>query len=75
VLRSGLLPAAERSLVSSRAGYEAGRSDFGALIRAVRDVVAARLEFHRTRADVNQAYADLERALGEPAAPAEEERR
>lgn len=70
VLSTGLLPAAERSLASARAGYESGRSDFGTLIRAERDVLNARLEFHRTLAGVNQAHADLERALGGPAAAA-----
>ena len=67
VLRDGLLPAAERSQVAARAAYEAGRGDFDNVIRAVRDVLNARLEYHRTLSAVNQAHADLERALGGPA--------
>ena len=67
VLRDGWLPAAERSQQAARAAYEAGRGDFDSLIRAVRDVLSARLEYHRTLAAVNHAHADLERALGGPA--------
>jgi outer membrane protein, heavy metal efflux system len=74
VLRNGLLPATERALTASRAGYEAGRSNFDGLVRTVRDVLDARLEYHRTLASVNQSRADLERALGGPASPAGEER-
>ena len=66
VLRGGLLPAAERSQAAARASYEAGRGGFDTLIRAERDVLGARLEYHRTLAAVNQAHADLERALGGP---------
>jgi outer membrane protein TolC len=75
VLRDGLLPAAERSQIAARAGYEAGRGDFNTVIRAVRDELSARLEYHRTLAAVNQARAELERALGGPAASPEKESR
>ena len=75
VLRDGLLPAAERSLTAARAGYEAGHASFDGVIRAVRDVLNARLEYHRTLTSVNQAHADLERALGGPAPFAGEEQR
>jgi outer membrane protein, heavy metal efflux system len=73
VLRDGWLPAAERSQQAARAAYEAGRGDFDSLIRAVRDVLSARLEYHRTLAAVNQAHADLERALGGPAPAGKEQ--
>ena len=67
VLRDALLPAATRSLEAARARYEAGNGSFDTIIRAVRDVLDARLEYHRTLASVNQAQAELERALGGPA--------
>lgn len=67
VLRDALLPATERALAASRTRYESGRGDFDTIIRAVRDVLNARLEYHRTLASVNQAHAELERALGGPA--------
>ncbi len=66
VLRDTLLPATERALASSRSRYESGHGDFDTIIRAVRDVLNARLEYHRTLASVNQAHAELERALGGP---------
>jgi len=75
VIGDALLPAAERSLASARAGYESGRGDFGAVIRAERDVLGARLEVHRTLAAVHQARAELERALGGPSAATLEEGR
>ena len=72
VLREGLLPAAERAQLAARAAYESGRGDFNSVIRAVRDVLNARLEAHRTLSAVNQAHAELERALGGPAPAAKE---
>ena len=67
IVAGRLLPAAERSLASARAGYASGRTDFSTLIRAAREVSNARLEYHRVLGDAHQARADLERALGQPA--------
>ena len=66
VVRDAWLPAAERASNAARARYEAGHGDFDTIIRALRDVSNAQLEYHRTLASVNQAHAELERALGGP---------
>jgi len=63
IVRDDLLPAAERTVKAARAGYEANRSDFLALVKATRDLAQARATFYNTVARLNQAHADLRRAL------------
>ena len=59
-----------------RAGYEANRSEFPALLMAEQDLAKARLDRHQAIAMVHMALADLERAIGlEPASLREEEPR
>lgn len=63
IIETGVIPATERALTSIRAGYEANRSDFLALLNAERDLARARLEGHRARAQYRMALADWERAI------------
>lgn len=72
IVESQLVPATERALASVRAGYEANRTDFLALLNAERDLARARLNLYRARAEYGMALADLDRAIGiVPAALAE----
>lgn len=72
IVDSQLVPATERALASVRAGYEANRTDFLALLNAERDLARARLDRYRARAEYGMALADLDRAIGiAPAALAE----
>ena len=76
ILETRVVPSTERALASVRAGYEANRSEFPALLMAERDLAKARLDRHQAIAMVHMALADLERAIGlEPAALREEEPR
>lgn len=63
VVETGVLPATERALASIRAGYEANRSDFLALLNAERDLARARLDWHRARAEYRMALVDWDRAI------------
>lgn len=67
------IPLSERALRSARASYEAGRTDFTALLDAMRDHLNARLDYYASLSMLHMARADLDRALGDPALPAEEE--
>jgi outer membrane protein TolC len=65
ITRERLVPLAERALAATRAGYEANRSDFMALLNASRDLLRARLEADESLAALQLARADLDRAVGE----------
>lgn len=71
ILRDQLVPSTQRAVAAARAGYESGTADFGALLLALRDHRRARLEYHRTITTALDAAAELERAVGGPAEPAE----
>ena len=71
IVETGVIPATERALTSSRAAYEANRTDFLALVNAERELARARLGAHRARAEYRMALADLERAMGVDVVPAE----
>ena len=73
IVRDDVLPAAERTVKAARTGYEANRSDFLVLINATRDLAQARLTFYDTVARLNQADADLRRALAVDAGAGEKE--
>lgn len=76
ITRERLVPLAERALAATRAGYEANRSDFLALLNASRDLLRARLEADQSLAALQLARADVDRAVGEaPPNAAEEETR
>jgi outer membrane protein TolC len=64
LLGSSVLPQAEQAVDVARAGYESDRGSFLALIDSQRVLLAARLDYHRARAERAQAIADLERVVG-----------
>jgi cobalt-zinc-cadmium efflux system outer membrane protein len=64
IIETMVLPASERLLASTRAGYETNRSDFLSLLNAERDLARARFDHQRALADYQMALADLDRALG-----------
>lgn len=67
ISRDRLVPLAERTVRAARAGYEANRGEFLGLIQSERDLLQARLDADETFAMLNEARADLDRALGEDA--------
>jgi len=64
IIETRVVPASEHALASVRAGYEANRSDFLALLTAERDLARARRDRFQAIAMAHMALADLERALG-----------
>lgn len=73
IVRDDVLPAAERTMQAARVGYEANRGDFLALINATRDLAQARVTLYDTVVRLNQADADLKRALALDAGSEEKE--
>jgi outer membrane protein, heavy metal efflux system len=74
IARERLVPLRERAFRAARAGYEANRTDFDALLGSLRELLSARLEADESLAMLNEARADLDRALGElPSELAKEE--
>lgn len=59
------VPQAEQALQASRIGYETGKVDFLSLIDSVRAIESIHLEHIRASTEFEQAYADLERAVGQ----------
>jgi len=60
------VPQAEQALASSQIGYQTGKVDFLSLIDSLRVVEGVRLEHVAAATDFAKAYADLERAVGQP---------
>lgn len=60
------IPQAEQALDSSRIGYQTGKVDFLSLTDSLRVVEQIHLEHITAAADFEKAYADLERAVGQP---------
>ena len=65
-----ILPSAERSLQSAQVNYTAGKVDFLRLIDAERQLHVQREKYYAALADYQRGLASLERAVGQPAAPA-----
>lgn len=59
------IPQAEQALDSSRISYQTGKLDFLSLIDSLRAVEQVHLEHIAAAADFEEAYADLERAVGQ----------
>jgi outer membrane protein, heavy metal efflux system len=57
---------AEQALASSRISYQTGKVDFLSLTDSLRIVEQVHLEHIAAAADFEKAYADLERAVGQP---------
>ncbi|MBI3248681.1 MAG: TolC family protein [Deltaproteobacteria bacterium] len=60
------IPQAEQALASARIGYQTGKVDFLSLLDSLRVVEQVHLEHIAAATDFEKAYADLERAVGEP---------
>jgi cobalt-zinc-cadmium efflux system outer membrane protein len=64
LISSTLLPHVEHALEVSRAGYSAGRAEFGDVIDAQRMVLDMEVEYAAARAGISMAFAALDRAMG-----------
>jgi outer membrane protein, heavy metal efflux system len=64
ILRTSLVPQTTQALEVSRVGYQADRGEFLDIIDNQRLLAAARLGYYRALADLEQARADLDRAVG-----------
>ena len=69
LLRTTILPQSQQILEVARVGYQTDRVDFLALLDNERTLLDAGLEYFRAVSDLEQALADLERALGTDIAP------
>jgi cobalt-zinc-cadmium efflux system outer membrane protein len=66
LLRTSLVPQTNQALDVSRVSYQADRGAFLDIVDNQRMLAEARLSYFRALADVEQARADLERAVGAP---------
>ena len=64
LLRTSIVPQSNQTLAVSRVAYQADRGDFLTLIDNQRVLLDAQLAYHRALNDLEQARADLERAVG-----------
>ncbi|MGE0825890.1 MAG: TolC family protein [Candidatus Binatia bacterium] len=60
------IPQAEQALASSQIGYQTGKVDFLSLIDSLRVVEQVHLEHLMATANFEKAWAELERAVGQP---------
>jgi outer membrane protein TolC len=60
------IPQAEQTLASVRMSYQTGEVDFLSLIDSLRVIEQVQLEHIAAATDFEKAYADLERAVGQP---------
>jgi outer membrane protein TolC len=70
LLRTSIVPQSEQTLEVSRVAYQADRLDFLSLIDNQRVLLDAQLAYYRAVSDLEQAIADLERAVGTDLEPA-----
>lgn len=64
LLRTTIVPQSEQTLEVSRIAYQTDRVDFLAIIDNQRVLLDAQLAYYRAVSDLEQAMADLERAVG-----------
>lgn len=64
LLRTSLVPQANQTLAVSRAAYQTDQGDFLALIDNQRVLLDVQRAYYRALSDLEQARADLERAVG-----------
>ncbi len=64
LIRTTIVPQAQQTLDVARVAYQTDRVDFLALIDNERVLLAANLAYVRALSDIEQAMADLERAVG-----------
>lgn len=70
LLRTSIVPQSEQTLEVSRIAYQADRVDFLALVDNQRMLLDVQLAYYRAVSDLEQAIADLERAVGTDLGPA-----
>ena len=64
LLRTSVVPQSAQALDVSRVGYQADRGEFMDIVDNQRVLAEARLGYYRALAELEQARADLERAVG-----------
>lgn len=69
LLRTTIVPQSEQTLEVSRVAYQTDRVDFLAIIDNERVRLDAQLDYFRALSDLEQALADLERAVGTDISP------
>ena len=70
LLRTTIVPQSKHTLEVARAAYQTDRVDLLALIDNQRELLDAQLGYFRALSELEQARADLERAIGEDLLPA-----
>jgi outer membrane protein TolC len=65
LLQTTLIPQSQQMVETARVAYENNRGDAGALVENQRMALDAQLDYFRAVGDLQQARADLERAVGE----------
>jgi outer membrane protein TolC len=65
LFRDVIIPQAKQTVDASASGYRAGSVDFLTLVDNWRKLLNFDLMYHRALADMEQAVADLERAVGQ----------
>ena len=69
LLKTTILPQSQQTLDVSRVAYQNDRVEFLALLENERTLLSAQLDYYRALSDVDQALADLERAVGAEISP------
>lgn len=69
LLRTTVVPQSQHTLEVARAAYQTDRVDLLALIDNQRELLDAQLGYFRALSELEQARADLERAIGEDLSP------
>jgi outer membrane protein TolC len=69
LLKSTILPQSQQTLDVSRVAYQNDRVEFLALLENERTLLSAQLDYYRALSDIDQALADLERAVGTEISP------
>ena len=64
LLRTSIVPQSDQTLAVSRVAYQTDQGDFLMLIDNQRILLDVQLEYYRALSDLEQARADLERAVG-----------
>jgi len=62
--RTTVIPQAQQTMESARAGYQAGKTEFLALLDAQRAIKDFQLDYYRSLTTFEQRRAELERAVG-----------